>query len=237
MRRMKHLLSAPIQQPIIVSEKETKPDYIHPPLAHYINAPLPILDSPDHLLGIYGNILYPQDLERMQEKRLADWIDGYGANPNLPFPLSQAEFKDLSLFILERFPSGLIASFFVNRVQHHLANGDSLQIALQAAKEETIAKAHLFKQIAKEIPNWGGQSSLLKHKLETCSQKLEQRLDQQAEEIQKNPDSLPSLVKKFSIDLIEAPFMQEQPSKSINLQTVSFKTQNSRSKNLSWEAI
>lgn len=44
----------------------TPDDYIHPILANFIDAPLPDLNNSDLLVGIYGNILYPQDQDKQR---------------------------------------------------------------------------------------------------------------------------------------------------------------------------
>lgn len=66
------LLAAPITIPASISYEakalqqtfEITADYIHPPLANYIDAPLLREMGFDQVLGIYGNILYPQDKEQ-----------------------------------------------------------------------------------------------------------------------------------------------------------------------------
>ncbi len=172
-------------------------DYIHPPLANHIDAPLPQITTSDQVLGIYGNILYPQDKEEIEQKKLADWIEAYSKDSSVPFPLSKEDLSDISLYILERFPLKTIRSYFANQVEDKLARGQSLKTALENAGQETLIRAHLYKEIAEKIPSWEGRAEILTKKFIECRAYVEQIISQ---------DNPHEILQQRSNDLIKAPF-------------------------------
>ena len=100
-RRMRHQLYH--SQPQTLNLEHAKvptpvlQDYIRPPLATLIEAPLPEVTASDQVVGIYGNILYPQDKEQIQQQKLTNWIEAYSKDSNVPFPLSPEDFNDISV--------------------------------------------------------------------------------------------------------------------------------------------
>lgn len=182
-------------------------NYIHPSLTNYIDAPLPEIETSDQVVGIYGNIFYPQDQEQMQQRMLNCWIETYSKDPSAPFSLSSDAINEISLFILDRFPLKTISLYFFNQVKVHLRNNESLESALEHAKEESLIRANLYKEMAQNIPIWNGRCEILKAKFIECSDQAERIIDQNAKIIRDNPtESLQSLLKQTSIDLIEPPF-------------------------------
>lgn len=157
MRRMKHQLN----------------NYIQPTEAHHIDAPLPQRTSEEEIVGIYGNILYPQDQERLQQKRLTDWIEACALNLDTPFPLSATELNDISLFILDKFVRGTILQYFAEQVQQGLAQGQSQEEALATAQQKTTDRVALYEQIATRVPNWEGRAQLLASQLLDSKKHLE----------------------------------------------------------------
>lgn len=206
-RRMKHqLAAAPILQPTTFE----KADYIHPPLANHIDAPLPPTTASDQVVGIYGNILYPQDKEQIQQKRLTDWIEAYSKNSNVPFPLSPEDINDISLYILDRFPLGTIRHYFAEQVHQSLATGYPLESALKIAKQETLIRAQLYKEMAQNIPKWEGRCEILIAKLVECANQAEQIVDCDVKAVRNNPDAaLQQMLEKTATDLIKPPFTWE----------------------------
>lgn len=182
-------------------------DYIHPPLANHIDAPLTQTTTSDHVVGIYGNILYPQDREQIQQKKLADWIEAYSKDVNVPFPLSPEDLNDISLYILERFPLKAILHYFANRVQENLTSGQSLEIALENAKQETLIRANLFYEIAQKIPFLSGRCEVLSAQLVVSAEQIEHVLEQKIKAIRTNPNTaLQHLLETTANDAIEPPF-------------------------------
>lgn len=191
-RRMKHLLAAP---PVLQPEK-----YIQPPLAHHIDAPLPETDG-DQIVGIYGNILYPQDKEQMQQKKLLAWFDAYFKDQDAPFPLSPEELNDISLYILNQFPQESIRYFFLEQARKFLISGMSLESALENASQDTLAMAKLYREIAKKVPAWEGRGELLTLKLNECADQIDETIKRDLTRYNKNPDLLLE-----TRSWIEAPF-------------------------------
>ncbi len=125
-------------------------DYIHPPLAHPIDAPLPQTTASDEVVGIYGNILYPQDREQLQQKKLSEWMEVYSSTP---FPLSPEELNEISLYTLERFPVRTLRHYFAEQVHDAFAKGLPLKSALEKGKQATVYRGY-------SAPNLDAFSSL-----------------------------------------------------------------------------
>lgn len=207
-RRMRDLLAAtPVLQSLSaqVSKPAAAPvkDYIHPALANHIDAPLPEISTSDQVVGIYGNILYPQDKEQMQQKKLTEWFEAYSIDLNAPFPLSQEDLNEISLYILDRFPLQTIHQYFATQVQKALVAGQPLESALRGAREETLIRANLFKEIARNIPAWEGRCEILSAKLIECAGQVERMIEQATKIIRENPVEV---LQQASTDLIEPPF-------------------------------
>lgn len=193
--------------PVLANSASTVASYIQPSLAQHIDAPLPEVETSDQVVGIYGNIFYPQDQEQIQLRKLHEWIEAYGNGSREPFPLSQEEIKDISLFVLERFPLKTLSFYFVNRMQGHLKNDESLENALKKSRQETLIRASLYRKIAQNIPPWKGRTEVLGEKFIECADQAKQIVDQKIiRENLKKP--LQPLLGK-PIDLIEPPFTWE----------------------------
>lgn len=205
-RRMKHQLAVMPGLGSTVALLQ-RSDYIHPAFAHHIDAPLPVETASDQVLGIYGNILYPQDREQIQQKRLIDWMEG---DARAPFPLSPEELNDVSLYILDRFPEKTIRHYFGIAMQRSLAEGQSLETALENAKQETLARAAVYKEMAQSVPEWEGRCQLLASKFIECADQAEQMIKRDAKAIRENPDTaLQQLLEWTTTDLIQPPFTWE----------------------------
>ena len=190
-----------------------KSDYIHPPLANHIDAPLPLETASDQVLGIYGNILYPQDKEQIQQKKLIDWIEAYSKGSIALFPLSPEDLNDVSLYILDRFPLGTIRHYFAEQIHTVLVNGQSLESALKHAKQETLIRAQLYNEIAQNIPVWNGRCEILIAKLVECANQVEQIIDSDVKVIRDNPNvALQQILEKTATDLIKPPFAWDMRS-------------------------
>lgn len=190
-----------------------KSDYIHPPLANHIDAPLPLETASDQVLGIYGNILYPQDKEQIQQKKLIDWIEAYSKGSIAPFPLSPEDLNDISLYILDRFPLGTIRHYFAEQIQKSLVNSQSLESVLENAKQETLIRAQLYKEIAQNIPVWKGRCEILIAKLVECADQVEQIIERDVKVIRDNPDAaLQQMFEKTATELIKPPFAWDMRS-------------------------
>lgn len=184
--------------------------YIRPPLSNLTEAPLPLMTSSDQIVGIYGNILYPQDRERIQQQKLYEWIEAYAKDANTPFPLSQEEMNEISLFILERFPVGILPRYFAHRVQHHLTSGQPLEVALKDAKQETLNRAKLYKKMVQKIPQWEGRCEILIAKLTESANQVKRMIHHKTKIIRNDPDpGLASILEKTSHPLIAPPFTWE----------------------------
>lgn len=191
LRRMKHQL----------------PEYIRPPLANHIDAPLPLTTASDQVVGIYGNILYPQDKERLQQKRLTDWIEAYAIDSNTPYSLSPEETNDLSLYIINRYPSSTISLYFFQRIQHQLNIGRSFENAVDVAAQETVHRGHLYREMAQKIPAWGGRCEALSAQFTECADQIEETVANKARFVKTHPDiDIQQQIDAISFDLIEAPF-------------------------------
>ncbi|MFZ4773542.1 MAG: hypothetical protein ACOYK9_06085 [Chlamydiia bacterium] len=191
--------------PSIVQESSQKFDYIHPPQAHHLDAPLPPLLSSQHIVGIYGNILYPQDQEQLGQKKLVEWIEAFAENPKAPFPLSSEEFTDISLYILDRFALGTIRHYFASAFARSLESGQPLEIALETAKKETFARALLYREIGQNIPKLGGRSEILEKKFLECADSIEKITTRDAKTLRKNPEAYRQILKSTTIELIQKP--------------------------------
>jgi hypothetical protein len=126
---------------IFSQSKYNEEPYICPPLANYIDAPLPQVTTSDQLVGIYLNILYPEDNEKLQKKKLADWIESFGKNSDTPFPFSSEEINDLAIYILNEFPLNISRRYFAEIIHQSLADGYPLETALVNAKEKTLHRS------------------------------------------------------------------------------------------------
>jgi len=201
-RRMKHLLAAtPVLQSL--STQVRLQDYIHPSLANHIDAPLPQVTASDQVVGIYGNILYPQDREQIQQEKLTDWIEAYSKDSNTPFPLSSEDLNDISLYILDRFPSAITYRYFATQVRTALSAGSPLENALEKARQETLIRAALYKEMVHNIPAWEGRCEVLTGKLVECADQIEKIIDRDTKMIRANPTET---LQQTSSDLIEPPF-------------------------------
>lgn len=163
--------------------------YIQPSQANYIDAPLPSSDSADEMVGIYGNILYPQDWEKMAQMRIGSWLEACAKDPNTAFPLSEIEMRDLSLYILDRIIIKLYRHAFAEEVSALLANGSSLEDALAKARAEGLDRADLYKDMAAHVPPYSDRSKILASKLTECAERATQILDKDIKTIRANPDT------------------------------------------------
>jgi hypothetical protein len=209
------LLSAPITLPASapsynhtstsVSALQEQAAYIRPSSANHIDAPLPLEMSSDQVVGIYGNILYPEDQELAQKKKLFDWIEAYSKNSSIPFPLSPEELNDISLYRLERFPfSQMISKHFATRIQDLLLDDQSLESSLEKASQETLIWSQ---EIVQKIPTLEGRYEVLIARLIQCANQAEQTVNNAAKIIRENPkEALQSLLEKRS-ELIGPPFI------------------------------
>ncbi len=201
------LTSSPTQS---ATSASTHRDYIQPPLAHHIDAPLPLETASDQVLGIYGNILYPQDKEQIGQKKLSEWIEAYSIDSTLPFPLSPEDLSDISFYILDQFPTGTIHYYFATRVHQSLAEGQSLANALEDAKQKTLLRAELYKEIVQKIPAWKGRAETLIEKLLAAAHQVHQSLDRDMEAIRNNPEkALKQLLERNATNLINPPLTWE----------------------------
>lgn len=189
-------------------------DYIHPFLSNHIDSPLPEVTTSDQMVGIYGNILYPQDQEQIQQIKLNLWIEAYSKNPKVHFPLSLDEFNDISLYILDRFPLKTLSHYFVSRVQDYLDSNESLEHALKNSKRETLFRASLYKEMAQNIPAWNGRCEMLRTRFIECADQVESIVDQNIKTLRNNPKkALQSILKSTSIDLIQPPYTWDMRTK------------------------
>lgn len=182
-------------------------EYIQPSLANYIDAPLPFETSSDQVVGVYGNILYPQDKEQIQLKKLIDWVEVYSEDSNRAFPLSPKDFNDISLFILERVPVGIIRHHFAKEVYKAHSEGLSLEDALEQAKQEMRSRAELYKKAAQNIPSLGGRYEIFSNKLAKCANQIDQIIKSDVKAIQLGSERvLKEKLESTSTELIEPPF-------------------------------
>lgn len=178
--------------------------YIRPSSANHIDAPLPLETSFDQVVGIYGNILYPEDRELTQKKKLSDWMEALSTDSTLPFPLSPEELKDISIYRLERFPfSHMLSKYFATRVQDHLSKGQPLEISLENAKRESLIWSQ---QIIQKIPPLEGRYETLIQRLIQCTTQAEKTLKHATKIIRENPKRAFQSLLKTKSDLIESPF-------------------------------
>lgn len=170
-----------------------------------IDAPLPRSEAADQIVGIYGNILYPQDQERQLQKSLTDWIRAFFEHLNPAFPLSVEELNGLSFYVLERFPAQVMRHFFAERVDQHLTEGLSLEESLQQAKQETLAQVLMYQEIVKHIPKEGHGEKLIQT-LSAYTNQAESNIDRDSKAIRDNPECVRQLLLNTEPSLIEPPF-------------------------------
>lgn len=184
-------------------------DYIHPLLANFIDAPLPYTSDSDLLVGIYGNIFYPQDQEQKIQIKLTNWIQDFDGNRELPFPLTSEEINGLSLYILERFPLKSLTFYFATLAQNNLEEGFTLEDALEYSKQDTLAQGKLYLDIAKTIPQSNDRLKMLRNQLLAASEQIERSLTTYISAIKQEPETLISLLKISTIESISDPFTWE----------------------------
>lgn len=177
------------------------PSYIQPPLANHIDAPMPLKTGSDCVVGIYGNILYPQDEEQRLQHRLLGWVEDGSA----PFPLSQDELNRLSLYILDRFPMGALSEYFFNQVQMARAEGESFEHAVQKGLRDAVARAERYQVLAEQIPAREGRGKRLKGHFSACIAQLEEMIERETMALRKA--SLNEF--KHSYEPIREPFTWE----------------------------
>lgn len=185
-------------------------NYIHPPLANHIDAPLPFETTSDQVVGIYGNILYPQDREQIQQQQLINWLETYSKGSITPFPLSPEDFNDISLYILDRFPAQTLRHYFAETVQNFIENGLSVENALQNAQKATLIRASTYKEIAQMVPKGQGRCEILISKFMECADQAEQMIERDTQAIRSKPKiALKQILERTTTDLIKAPFTWE----------------------------
>lgn len=185
-------------------------NYLHPILTHFVDAPLPEIDHSDLLVGIYGNILYPQDLEQTLQIKLIDWIQDYALNKNSKFPLSSEMTHGLSLYILERFPSKYLTYTFASLVQKGILEGFSLEFALEESIKGARKMGELYNDIAHQIPQSNERLRFLKERFLESSAQIEPTLLKHILAIKQYPQkTLHSLLKSSAIESISPPFAWE----------------------------
>lgn len=185
------------------------PQYIQPAASHYIDAPLPYTEASNEIVGIYSNILYPQDRERLRERELAAWIEACAEDLTTPFPLSQEELSELSLYILERFPGGRLHHYFAKEVSEALAAHAPLEVALANAMQAARVRAQKYREIAQRIPAWEGQAELLAAKMAACAERVDQMLQGDIRSIRNHPERVAALIERREIVPIQPPFSWE----------------------------
>ena len=125
--------------------ENTTPSYIKPTSAHHIDAPFPQSTRDDQVLGMYFNILYPQDAAIIAQQKLSEWM----LQDAFSFPLSLEEFKALSVYRLTRIPSHSLKHAFANKVAELVEQSISPLDAMEQALEwlEKEASPH-YRKIA-----------------------------------------------------------------------------------------
>ncbi len=184
-------------------------NYIHPEHARHIDASLPEMNDSNQIVGLYGNILYPQDKERIQQKRLSDWIDACVQGATASFPLSQEEVCEISLYYIERFVFENTSYGFFKEVQEQLDGGMALETALAKAREKTLLRAASYEEIAQKVPDWEGRAKILKEKFLQCGKQIDEIVDQHSQALREKPAVLQEKLAWFSSNLIEAPYTWE----------------------------
>ncbi len=204
-RRMNHLLATPpMLQPSINHDISALPAHIQPPSSHHIDASLPSEEDCDQVVGIYGNILYPEDQELAQESKIFNWIKDHSKNSNTPFPLSIEELTEISLFALKHFPfSQLISKYFTKCTQDYLQEGQSLEIALENAKQKTLIWSQ---EVIQDIPTFTGRHKILIARLTQCASQIEKTTHHATKIIQQNPEKAFQSLEEKKSEQIEAPF-------------------------------
>ncbi|MBS0625503.1 MAG: hypothetical protein JSS32_05585 [Verrucomicrobia bacterium] len=175
--------------------------YIRPPLANHIDAQMPTDNSSDQVLGIYGNILYPQDLESIQRKKIYEWI-GTGGR----LPLSDEEMRDVSNYILDRIPERAFRWYFAHDVETALVNGATMEDALEGARVSAAARIEQYKEMALALSGKEGRHQLLAAKLNECADKGSLITKILSKDLKKKPSNLQHLLRSASAALIESPY-------------------------------
>lgn len=145
--------------------------YIRPLEANHIDAPLPKADDAEQVVSIYGNILYPEDRELVQKKRIMEWMECYAQGFKSLFPISEEELKEVSAYILERIPKQTL-QWHLAKIFESAERGD-----LQKTKEQALAFTAQYREIAQALPDWGGRCEILAQKLLECAEQAEKIID------------------------------------------------------------
>lgn len=193
-RKMGHLLAT--------APRLQNDDYIHPSLANHIDALMPS-GSSDEIVGIYGNILYPVDQERDQVKKLLDWLE----NVHEPFPLSSEDFNEISIhWTLSPFPARALSRYFYQKVEDHSLH-NSLEIALEKAKQDTFKRADLYRGMRQKIPATNEHAKILIEKFEESASQAEGIIQAGTDKFRKNSaQAFQDLAKWKSYDKVPTPF-------------------------------
>jgi endonuclease/exonuclease/phosphatase family metal-dependent hydrolase len=109
---------------------EQLPFYIKPENFEYIaQNPEPYLEN-KKILGIYYNVLYPEEHQVFEQNAICAWLQDFNDDA---FPFEEQRFVDAAPFFLGRTPANVFEGLFAEKVWENLENGFSLEEALEFA--------------------------------------------------------------------------------------------------------
>lgn len=184
--------------------------YICPPLARHFDAPLPCVKDPSQVVGIYGNILYPQDKELELQKKLYSWIQESVENETpVTFPLTSEEILGMSLYMIERFPAKAARVYLASCLREESEkSGQDIKAVCANAKKNTMGLYKTFNELALMLPKNTHHHKVLSNKLTEQADKLEKQIDGYIYFFQNkvSPEKRKQHLLQEQFELIQTPF-------------------------------
>lgn len=181
-----HSKSSIQQKPLPIPQASS---YICPRLSRHFDAPLPLMNDKDQLLGIYGNILYPQDKEMELQKELYSWMkECHNTQTPSPCPINAKEMTQISVYMLERFPKKAARVYFAEHLKTSLANEAPFSEALLQATNATESFIKMFSTTASQFPQDVYQHRVLAKAFQTCVNGLNDQISRYGHYLGKLPN-------------------------------------------------
>ena len=165
------------------------PNYIHPNNLEWCGIDPPSINRTDIVLGLYYNVLCPQERDAEARKKFYAWISAM--DPSAAFPLNNDELFPCSPSTCKGIANKAFYGQLANKIKTHLETGLSFDIALEKSLwslENELSSIYikmggLFRQreIQEQLPS-----------LKCCVIECLLILLKTAEKTPKNPSAMPS---------------------------------------------
>lgn len=158
-------------------------NFICPNTTSYKDAKPPQSFDCDEVIGIYLNILYPEDDEKNQKKRLREWLIDLGENKGNAVRLSNENLQDLPPYILRDFGRGFIRHYFSMHLKNSLAERLDLNHAICQAFDKSLFVESIFKMALDQLQDSEGRSRILKTSLEVSHEDIISAISSEKEKV------------------------------------------------------